>query len=475
MKEVQLAHTTAFRLAMRYTGFVCLLAVVCFAIIYWVTITQLDAQIDAGLRAESVALTRLYGVKGIEGLRETITALSTTKSLSESNTGDAGPRQYLLTNRDFRRLAGSLPGWPPGIPQKKTAWTTLSTPAPADQPELDAADHHFVMRSVAFVLPGGYHLLVGQSLNELIELRDTILILTLGAVVLVLIVGFFGGALVGHGVLRRLQDVTRTADTIMAGDLSQRIPEGYGGGEFDALAAKLNAMLARIEQLMKSTREVTENVAHDLRSPLTRLRGRAEMALMERGRGDPKRQRQALRKVIDETDGVVATLNAILSIAQVEAGQRRDWKPVDLVRVCRDAAELYEPLAEEKSLKFTADIDAASSITGNRQLVAQAVGNLVDNAIKYTPPGGYVTLGLSGGARGAVVTVADNGPGIPEALRDKALQRFVRLDASRTQPGNGLGLSLAKAVAEQHGALLRLEDNHPGLRVSLMFCARARP
>lgn len=473
MKEVQLVHTTAFRLAMRYTGFVCLLAVICFAIIYWVTITQLDAQIDAGLRAESVALTRLYGVKGIEGLRASISALSTTKSLSESNTGDAGPRQYLLTDRDFRRLAGSLSSWPPGIPQQKTAWTTLRVPAPAGQPELDAADHHFMMRSVAFVLPGGYHLLVGQSLNELIELRDTILILTLGAVVLVLIVGFFGGAQVGHGVLRRLQDVTRTVDTIMAGDLSQRIPDARSGGEFDALAAKLNAMLARIEQLMKTTREVTENVAHDLRSPLTRLRGRAEMALMERG--DPERQREALQKVIDETDSVVATLNAILSIAQVEAGQRRDWKPVDLTRVCRDAAELYEPLAEEKSLKFSADIGDASTITGNRQLVAQAVGNLVDNAIKYTPPGGCITLGLSGGARETVVTVADNGPGIPEALREKALQRFMRLDASRTQPGNGLGLSLAKAVAEQHGALLRLEDNHPGLRVSLMFCARARP
>lgn len=470
MKPVRLIHTTAFRLAMRYTGFVCLLTILCFAIIYWVTISQLHTQIDAGLRAESTALTRLYALKGIDGLRETIAALGSTKGLAASDTGDAGPRQYLLANAQLQALAGSLSRWPRRIPTQGTVWVTLRLHAPRDQPELDAEHHHFEMRAVALALPGGNHLLVGQSLDELLELRNTILALTVAAVILVLIVGFLGGALVGRGVLRRLQDVTRTADTIMAGDLSQRIPEGHGDDEFAALATKLNAMLERIEQLMKATREVTENVAHDLRSPLTRLRGHAEMALMKH---DDARQRAALQRAIEETDQIVATLNAILSIAQIESGPRRDWKPVDLAAVCRDAAELYEPLAEEKGLKFATTIGSAAPVTGNRQLLAQAIGNLLDNAIKYTPTGGKLNLILTNDGSQTVITVADSGPGIPAELRDKAQQRFVRLDASRTTPGNGLGLSLVKAVAERHGATLVLDDNHPGLCVRLVFHQQA--
>ncbi|HKV97997.1 MAG TPA: ATP-binding protein [Gammaproteobacteria bacterium] len=471
MNRIRLAHTTVFRLALRYTGFVCLLTVVCFAIIYWVTISQLNTQIDAGLRAESTALTRLYALKGIAGLRETIAALSSTKGLAASDTGDAGPRQYLLTDANFRPLAGSLSYWPKRIATRNEVWATLRLRAPANQLELDAEHHHFGMRAVALALPGGYHLLVGQSLDELTELRNTILALTVAAVILVLIVGMLGGVLVGRGVLRRLQNVTRTADTIMAGDLSQRIPEEHGEDEFDALAAKLNAMLERIEQLMKSTREVTENVAHDLRSPLTRLRGRAEMALMKGN--DLGRQKEALQKAIEETDTIVATLNAILSIAQIESGTRRDWNDVDLTAVCRDAAELYEPLAEEKHLRFTTDISSAESVQGNRQLIAQAIGNLLDNAIKYTPADGRITLSLATNTTQPVITIMDTGPGIPPELREKALQRFVRLDASRSQPGNGLGLSLVKAVAEHHGAMLKMEDNQPGLRVSLIFQGQA--
>lgn len=467
MNQVRLIHTTAFRLALRYTGFVCLLTIIAFAIIYWVTISQLNTQIDAGLRAESTALMRLYALKGIGGLQQTIAALSSTKGLAASDTGDAGPRQYLLTDAHLKPLAGSLPRWPTGVATQSEVWTTLRVRAPAHEPGLDAAHDHFKMRAVALTLPSGYHLLVGQSLDELIELRNTILALTVAAVVLVLIVGILGGALVGRSVLRRLQGVTRTADTIMAGDLSQRIPEEHGQDEFDALAGKLNAMLERIEQLMKSTREVTENVAHDLRSPLTRLRGRAEMALMKGS--DTARQKEALQKAIEETDGIVATLNAILSIAQIESGTRRDWNDVDLAAVCRDAAELYEPLAEEKHLHFATDIRGTESVKGNRQLISQAIGNLLDNAIKYTPAGGHVSLSLSVNDEHIVIAVADNGPGIPAELRDRAVQRFVRLDTSRSTSGNGLGLSLVKAVAEQHAAELSLDDNQPGLRVSLTF------
>ena len=467
MNQIRLVDTTAFRLAMRYAGFVCLLTIACFAVIYWVTISQLQTQIDAGLRAETAALTRLYGLKGISGLRQTIAALSTTKGLAASDSGDAGPRQYLLTDSHYASLAGSLSKWPESISGVGMAWVTPRIKAQHKQPGLDTEHHHFELRAVAVTLPGDYHLLVGQSLDELTELRNTILALTIAAVLLVLIVGFVGGALVGRSVVRRLQAVMHTADTIMAGDLTQRIPEEHRRDEFDALASKLNAMLTRIEQLMKSTREVTENVAHDLRSPLTRLRGRAEMALMKNA--DAVRQREALQKAIEETDGIVATLNAILSIAQIESGARREWTAVDMTAVCHDAADLYEALAEEKGIHFTTGISEAVTIRGNRQLISQAIGNLLDNAIKYTPEGGAVSLTLVKQDKGVVVSVNDNGPGIPAELRERALQRFVRLDVSRSQPGNGLGLSLAKAVAEQHNTVLSLDDNRPGLRISLSF------
>jgi len=467
VNQVRLLDTTAFRLSMRYAGFVSLLTIVCFAVIYWVTISQLQTQIDAGLRAETAALTRLYGLRGINGLQQTITALSTTKGLTESDSGDAGPRQYLLTDAHFKSLAGSLSDWPKEISATDMTWATLRIRAQHKQPGLDAEHHHFELRAVAVVLPDGYHLLVGQSLDELIELRNTILALTIAAVLLVLIVGLMGGALMGHSVARRMQAIMHTADTIMAGDLTQRIPEERHRDEFDALASKLNAMLTRIEHLMKSTREVTENVAHDLRSPLTRLRGRAEMALMKNA--DTLRQKDALQKVIEETDGIVATLNAILSIAQIESGARREWTEVDMTAACHDAAELYEALADEKGMHFSMHIADGVIVKGNRQLLAQTIGNLLDNAIKYTGRGGTVNLKLVKQDNDAIVSVSDSGPGIPVELRDKALQRFMRLDASRSQPGSGLGLALVKAVAEQHGAILNLEDNRPGLRIRLSF------
>ena len=467
VKQISLIGTAAFRLAMRYAGFVCLLTITCFAVIYWVTISQLNTQIDAGLRAETSALTRLYQFKGINGLQQTITALSSTKGLAESDSGDAGPRQYLLTDAGFKPLAGSLNVWPAGIGGSDMTWVTLRISTQHDQPGLDVEHHHFQLRAVAVTLAGGYHLLLGQSLDEIIELRDAILAMTIGAVLLVLIVGIAGGALVGRSVVRRLREVTRTADIIMAGDLAQRIPEEHRRDEFDALASKLNAMLARIEQLMKATREVTENVAHDLRSPLTRLRGHAEMALMKDA--DTLRLKAALQKAIDETDGIVATLNAILSIAQIESGARREWAQVDMTSVCHDAAELYEALADEKRMNFNVDIADDVTVKGNRQLIAQAIGNLLDNAIKYTPDGGRVSLTLATQDSRAVVSISDNGPGIPAEMHDRALQRFVRMDTSRSQPGNGLGLALVKAVAEQHGAMLILDDNSPGLRINLSF------
>ncbi len=469
--SVKLIHTTAFRLAMRYAVFVSLLTVICFAIIYWITVGQLRSQIDAGLRAEVAALTRLYDLKGLPGLRQTVAALSTTKSLMESDTGDAGPRQYLLAGGDYDPLAGSLKHWPHGLSGSGTHWATVWVHEKNSRQHADSDWYHFQMRTVTVGLPGGYHLLVGQSLSEIDELRDSMFALMLAAVVLVLGAGLLGGAIVGRGVVRRLQAVTRTADTIMSGDLSQRIPQQQQRDEFGALAAKLNAMLERIEMLINSTREVTENVAHDLRSPLTRLRAGAEMALMQKA--SPEAREEALRRVVEEIDGIVATLNAILGIARIESGVNREWGDVDLTAVCHDAHELYEPLAEEKQLRLASQIAEGVHVRGNAQLMAQAMGNLLDNAIKYAPAPGQVSLVLERVGSDVAIMVMDNGPGIPVGKREKALERFVRLDSSRSLAGNGLGLSLVKAVADLHEARIVMEDNQPGLRIGLVFGDRS--
>ena len=455
-----LFRTTAFRLAMRYAAFFCLLSSACLALLYWVTTTELDAQIDAGLRAEMAALTRLYGDKGVGGLREAVAARSTWISLAASDTGDTGPRQYLLTDAAGKPLGGTLAAWPEDFAPAPDGWATLTIALPGNQPGLDEDGPQVRVRVHAVTLAGGYRLRVGQALNETDELRETLLSLTLGAVLLTLLVGIGGGALMGRSVVRRLLQVTRAADNIMAGDLAQRIPEEGGRDEYDALAAKLNAMLERIEQLMKRTREVTENVAHDLRSPLGRLRARLETLARRAG----AEEREGLQKAIDETDRIVATLNGILSIAEIGARSRSSWETLDVTAVCRDVAELYDAVAEEKRISLSTDLAPGVQAAGNHQLLAQAVSNLLDNAIKYTPPGGRVSLRLSPAME---ISVVDSGPGIPMEMRGKVLERFVRLDASRSQPGNGLGLSLVAAVAEHHGATLMLDDNHPGLKVTL--------
>ena len=449
---------------MRYAAFFCLLSAACLTLLYWVTTSELDAQIDAGLRAEMAALTRLYGDKGVDALRAAVASRSTWTSLAASDTGDTGPRQYLLTDAQGRKLGGSLGTWPSQLPPAAESWATLSLTLPADEPGLDEDGPQVRVRVAAVTLKGGYRLLIGQSLNETDELREMLFSLTLGAVVFTLLVGAGGGALMGRSVVRRLQQVTRAADRIMAGDLAQRIPVEGGRDEYDALAAKLNAMLERIEELMKRTREVTENVAHDLRSPLGRLRSRLEN--LSRGAGGG--ERESLQKAIEETDRIVAILNGILSIAEIGARPRSSWESLDVTAVCRDVAELYDAVAEEKRIAFGAELAENVKVAGNRQLLAQAVSNLLDNAIKYTPSGGRVSLRLSPQAE---ITVADSGPGIPAEMRGKVLERFVRLDTSRSQPGNGLGLSLVAAVAEHHGATLVLEDNGPGLKATLRLGA----
>jgi signal transduction histidine kinase len=278
--------------------------------------------------------------------------------------------------------------------------------------------------------------------------------------------------MMSRGMLGRVDEINRTTRRIMAGDLGQRIALSGSRDEFDQLAANLNAMLDQIERLLQGMRQVTDNVAHDLRTPLNRLRARIEVALM--GNPDRVESRAVLEQTLVDAEAMIGTFNALLDIARAEAGSdRAAFEPVDLAKLSQDLAELYGPLAEDKDVAFERACPADARVRANQHLLAQAVANLLDNAIKYTPAGGWVRLSVENGPRGPAITVVDSGPGIPVDQRERALERFVRLDATRSTSGNGLGLSLVNAVAKLHGARLVLGDNRPGLSVRLEFDAPA--
>ncbi len=323
-------------------------------------------------------------------------------------------------------------------------------------------------RGRVFALAGGFNLLVAQDVHEryLTErLFTTTLPWTVG---LVLLFGLVGGAMMSRNMLARLDAINRTSAEIIDGDLSRRVPVGKAHDEFDALAENLNAMLDRIERLMKGVREVTDSVAHDLRTPLNRLRNRLETTLRHL---DPaSAQAPEIEAAVAETDQLITTFNALLLIAEADAGVARgEMTPIDLAPIAEDMAELYAPLAEEKGVALRIEPAGATLIDGNRSLISQALANLVDNAIKYTPSGGQVTVTALETPDGAELHVADTGPGIPPEERARVVERFVRLDASRNAPGTGLGLSLVAAVARLHEARLILQDNKPGLRAVMRF------
>jgi signal transduction histidine kinase len=373
----------------------------------------------------------------------------------------------LVTTPSGEGLAGNIGSLVPGVLAKpgwmETAYRRLEDP--------ETAEHHALVRVLQ--LPGGFRLLVGRDLEERERLFDIIATAGRWSVAIVIILGVAGGVFVSKRVLNRVDAMTLTAQTIMAGDLSERLPIAGSGDELDRLASNLNAMLERIEALMRGLREVSDNVAHDLRTPLTRLRNRAEEAL--RSAKDEPGYRGALEATIEESDGLIRTFNALLMIARAESGEAREnMSEFDAAEVAQDVSDLYEPLADTKGLALRVEATPAP-VKGNRELVSQALANLVDNAIKYAEPQGHAANGtpaeilVTAGSEGDRIKLAvrDGGPGIPEPDRAHVVERFVRLEQSRTKPGSGLGLSLAAAVARLHGGELKLEDNAPGLKAVL--------
>jgi len=286
----------------------------------------------------------------------------------------------------------------------------------------------------------------------------------------VLLLGLGGGILVGRYALRRVDAVAATSREIVKGDLTRRVPLSGSGDEFDRLAQTINEMLDQIDMLMTGMRIVTDSLAHDLRSPLTRAKGSIELAL--RKETGAETYRHALEQTNTELDTILRTFEALINIAEAEAGvSRAALAPLDLSGLVRDLYEMYQPIAEDAGLEMTAEIADGITVRGNRQMLAQAIANLLDNAIKFTPPGGHIACSATAIDRRPMLSVADDGPGIAAEDRDRVLDRFVRLDSSRSAPGSGLGLSLVAAVARLHGARLSLGDNEPGLTVTLTFAA----
>ena len=416
--------------------------------IYWQTDDLLTRQVVQTLDAEIGGLREQFDLGGIPLL---------TRVVAERS-ANGGGGLYLLNSADRTRLAGNLSGFPSELPSDTGGGSFHYGRAASGA-------HGSLERlavGVAIAVPTGYTLVVARDVQDQRDFANTIRRILLWGLGSIAVLGLGGGLVAGRGILGRIEGMRATAETIMAGDLSRRVPVTGSADELDRLAGSLNGMLERIEQLMTGMREVSDNVAHDLRTPLSRLRTRLESALREAKGGGV--EPGAVAASIDEIDGLIKTFNAMLSLARLEAGATGERSSVDLGVLVADAAELYEPVAEEKGVHITTAIPEGVAVEADRQLLGQAVTNLIDNALKYGAPTG-IDIGVHRNGATAEISVADHGPGIAPADRERALKRFVRLEQSRSLPGSGLGLSLVAAVARLHGGSLRLEDNRPGLRV----------
>ncbi len=469
----KLLRTTAFRLTLVYLVLFALYAALLLFFFALNARRLITEQITTTVTTEVAGLAEQYERGGIGRLVAVVDIRSRRP----------GSSLYLVATPLGQGLAGNVASLDPGI-LTQSGWVETSYRR-LDSPE--GTEHHALV--LVSELGGGFHLLVGRDIEERQRIYDIISTAGRWSIAAVVVLGLGGGFFVSRRILRRVDAITEKAHTIMAGNLSGRLPVAGTGDEIDRLALNVNAMLDRIESLMRGFKEVSDNVAHDLKTPLTRLRNRCEAAL--RNARTPADFRAALDSTIEESEGLIRTFDALLMIARAESGEAdRGLVELDAAEIAREVAELYEPVAEEQGLQLVVAAPGPAPVRGHRELISQALANLVDNAIKYAaplrahaavgadvavdlaPPVITVTAGIEGDL--VVLTVADRGPGIPESERARAVERFVRLEDSRSQPGSGLGLSLAAAVAHLHHGELKLADNAPGLKAMILL-PRAGP
>jgi signal transduction histidine kinase len=457
----RVVFATPFRLFAIYISLFC--AAVAATFIYVTISVQglLQREAEEAVHAEYEALATHFREGGLPSL---------VSNISEHSASSSGTL-YLLTDSGRRRLAGNLEAVAADL------WNTQG----GAQFGYRKRDENGVTerQALGYVarFPGGLHLIVARDIENQEALKRLLRKAFLLGYAFIIVIGIAGGVIVSRRILRRVDAASSTAGAIMQGNLAQRIPVTGRKDEFDRLAKNLNAMLDRIQDLMTGLKDVSDNIAHDLKTPLHRLRTRAERALQASGSREDLAE--ALGSVIEEADSLIQTFDALLSIARLEAGSRSEsFGPLNVCTLTSDVAELYEPAAEERGLCLRLSCANEVMICGEKHLIGQALANLLDNAIKYAGPvaeaavreGGaplVVDIGLEDKGGAVDIVVADRGPGIPKNDRERVLQRFVRLQPSRSIPGSGLGLSLVAAVARLHGGSIALEDNEPGLKVRL--------
>lgn len=425
-------------------------ALIAFAIPLWYawSVTIRDGRADI-LRDDLQHLAQVFRREGAAGLTALINARVDMQI--------AGERILLLTDSEHRYVAGNLRRWPEGIPERPGADTGVV--------ELDGGPVDAVL--VHSVLPGGYHLVVGRDLARYQPLERRFAYGLAAAVAFLTLFGIAGSVLIRRELLSKVHGIRETVLAIMRGDLRHRLPVRGSGDELDTLSETINGMLDHIEHLVRGISDVSNAIAHDLRTPLAELRSRLEDIALTRP--PPAETFAETEAALADVDRVIRIFNALLRLAEIDTGARRSgFVRVDVAAVAAGVVEFYEPAAEVKGIALSFSGDADAHVSGDPVLLAQAVNNLVDNALKFSADQGSVSVAVRSRSDGNVVlSVADDGPGISEAQRPRVAGRFYRGDASRATPGVGLGLSIVDAVARLHGGSLVLADNHPGLRVEI--------
>jgi len=459
-----LYKNTAFRLSALYL----LLFATCAAILVFyvtqVSETQLQARMKESVAEEVQQLDEVYSQGGIAALLKFL----------ESRAHQPGANLYVIAGPNGEILAGNVAGLQPGVLDEE-GWTNRPFLYERFGETVKSKDRHAAIAHV-FIFDNGLRILVGRDLGEPENARLLVrraLTLALGIMAIGALVIWFA---IGRNALKRIDRTSIAAQKIMAGDLAERLPVTGAGDEFDRLSVSLNAMLARMEKLNEGLRQVSDNIAHDLKTPLTRLRNKAESALS--GERHSQDYRLALEEVINESDQLIRTFNALLMISRVEAGSAAaEMSDLDLSAIATEFAELYEPVAEDRDMRLVLAIEPDIKVRGNRELIGQAISNLIDNAIKYgdNPLRPEIEIAVKSSGRTVLLCVADHGPGVPEDKYDDVQKRFFRLDESRSKPGTGLGLSLAVAVMDLHGGRIALAATEPdavdnrGLAVTMIF------
>ena len=452
---VQLSRVTAIRLSIAYTLAFGILAVI---LIFYMTggaVDYLRQQFRQSINEEILSLERIYRDRGLNGM---IREMERRSHAPDANL-------YVVIGPDGRILAGNVLAVDPEV-LARTGWQDH----PFEYESLVDDDDDRSNRAVARImeLPNGMRILIGQDIGEPERFRDVVrraLSLSMGMMLLAAILIWF---FVGRRALRRIDMVSRSTERILAGDRSERLPVVGSNDEFDRLSGRMNLMLDRISLLDEGLRNVSDSIAHDLKTPLTRLRNKADQAV---GAGSDERRQELLSEIIVEADQLIKTFNALLMISRVEAGLHvAELQELDLSELLNDVAELYEPVAEEEDVAFEVGIPGKLRVSANRELLSQAVTNLIDNALKYGRPEkgkGHISLSAVCSKGWVTIAVTDNGPGIPGDKYDAVKERFARLDESRSKPGNGLGLALVDAIAKIHGGKLEFGDAAPGLEAKL--------